>query len=200
MFEFDNIESSEDTLNIIPRSPTSIDVVTPNSELLDGQITPFEESLPTVEIPYDIEVSPLITEDTPRTTTVLAGNCDVSKFYGEHDGTFKIQNLFSELVDDYQRFVARQNLGIGEEASLLWGNIRGNLASQADLYLFILNTIQSQESGLIEELNLKLSQWGYDINRLFDDKADLNSPTFSGVPKVPTPNINSSSEQVATTA
>lgn len=200
MFEFDNIESSEDTLNIIPRSPTSIDVVTPNSELLDGQITPFEESLPTVETLYDIEVSPLITEDIPTTTTVLAGNCDVSKFYGEHDGTFKIQNLFSELVDDYQRFVARQNLGIGEEASLLWGNIKGNLASQADLYLFILETIQSQESDLIEELNLKLSQWGYDINRLFDDKADLNSPIFSGVPKVPTPNINSSSEQVATTA
>ena len=44
MFEFDNIESSEDTLNIIPQSPTSIDVVTPNSELLDGQITPFEVS------------------------------------------------------------------------------------------------------------------------------------------------------------
>ena len=35
---------------------------------------------------------------------------------------------------------------------------------------------------------------------LIDLMINLNSPIFSGVPKVPTPNINSSSEQVATTA
>ena len=36
---------------------------------------------------------------------------------------FAIKNLFSELTDDYQRAIIRQNLGINGADALLWGKI-----------------------------------------------------------------------------
>jgi hypothetical protein len=48
-------------------------------------------------------------------------SCGIEKYYGDAspDDYFRRENLFSELVDDYQRAKARYNLGIGEEYSLV---------------------------------------------------------------------------------
>ena len=48
-------------------------------------------------------------------------------------GYFKIDNLFSEIWTESQRTIARKNLGIGDDISLKWGNIKGDLSKQQDL-------------------------------------------------------------------
>ena len=47
--------------------------------------------------------------------------CNIIKTYGNEsvEGFFLKENLFSELISDYQRAIARFNLGIGEEYSLV---------------------------------------------------------------------------------
>ena len=47
--------------------------------------------------------------------------CGIEKYYGDAspEDYFRRENLFSELVNDYQRAKARYNLGIGEEFSLV---------------------------------------------------------------------------------
>jgi hypothetical protein len=51
----------------------------------------------------------------------LLESCGIEKFYGDpsKEGYFKLENLFSELVSDYQRAKARYNLGIAEEGALV---------------------------------------------------------------------------------
>jgi hypothetical protein len=60
--------------------------------------------------------------------------------------------------------MARSNLGIADDYSLIWGNIGGNLSDQTDLYKFVNESLAARINELIEEVNLKLSQWAADIN------------------------------------
>lgn len=55
----------------------------------------------------------------------------------DSSGYFAIDNLFSELLTDYQKLLARRNLGIGDENLLKWGSIKGNLVNQTDLLTFV---------------------------------------------------------------
>lgn len=102
-------------------------------------------------------------------------DCDNSIYYGcpTDDGSFKVSNLFSELTTDYQRALARLALGIGDEFTNEWGNIKGNILHQEDLVKL-----------LYEQLSFK---------------ADLKSPVFSGIPLSTRPSINDESNQIATT-
>ena len=70
---------------------------------------------------------------------------------------FLKQNLFSELTTDYERAIARRNLGITEAYAMLWGNITGNLLNQEDLVKFVKNNSIQSFNQLIDEINLKLS-------------------------------------------
>lgn len=202
MAEFVNLNDVNDTLNIIPYNSTALELITPDSIILDGQIT----SLDVVDYPTDPEVFDIDlivpTSDTePTIEPICADDCDVSTYYGEinTDGSFKRINLFSELIDEYERAIARKNLGIADEYSLVWGYISGNILHQKDLYDFVINTNASNINELIEELNLKLAQWGYDIQTSLNNKAPINSPSFTGTPTAPTPSYNDSSTRVPTT-
>lgn len=96
---------------------------------------------------------------------------DIANFYGDIDptGFFRVENLFSELIDNYQRNIARQNLGIADAYSQIWGNLSGNLSDQTDLYNVLVQ------------------------------KSNLNSPTFTGTPRVPLASSTEDSDIIAST-
>ncbi len=122
MAEFVNLNQEDDSLNIVVYNPTSINNVKLDTPILDDDFINTGSS----EVLYTIDsVSPPIPEEIEYED---CNSCDVSKFYGNtnSDDSFKRENLFSELVTEYQRAIARQNLGIADEYSLLWGNISGN--------------------------------------------------------------------------
>ena len=73
-------------------------------------------------------------------------------------GYFKVDNLFSEIWTESQRTIVRRNLGIGDDISLKWGNIKGDLLKQKDLIDLI------QESGGSLE---------YSPDKLLDYNADF---------------------------
>ena len=204
MAEFVNLNDANETPEIIPYSPTSLELITPNSEILNGDIArlyvqeyltdPEATNLETLTLSVGINQELEETDENCET-------CNPADFYGDTyvNKTFNRDNLFSELTSDYERAIARKNLGIAEEFSLTWGNISGNFRHQEDLYNFIVDSTAININELIGEINLKLTQWGYDIKISLDSKAPIESPSFSGVPTAPTPTYNDSSNQIPTT-
>lgn len=106
---------------------------------------------------------------------------------GCSDEFFAIKNLFSELTDDYQRAIIRQNLGIKGADALLWGKIEGNLANQKDLYNFILSTLKGDEKGILDQVNLELKYWTQYIENKIESLAS-NVKTFDIIPRYATSN------------
>lgn len=141
-------------------------------------------------------------EDIEKDIVTVYCDEDASTTYGQFDpeGYFKRDNLFSEITDDYARMQARINLGIAEAYAMKWGNLTGNILHQKDLYDFVMDNIHLNIQDLINALNLHLTKWAQEINARFETKADINSPTFTGVPKVPTPTSTSNSTQIANTS
>ena len=61
------------------------------------------------------------------------GNCFTQQKY------FEIAKNFKELTTEVQKAQARHNLGIGDEQSLKWGNIKGFIEKQKDLTQYLNN-------------------------------------------------------------
>ena len=201
MADFVNIESGNDALNIIPTNPSSITNVNLDSELIDGIITPEEINTQPEDSIYTIDLHQTSTEIPSEEPILVHQDCDVSRFYGDPyaDGAFKLSNLFSELVDEYQRSVARKNLGVADKYSLTWGVISGNVLQQTDLVNFLNENISSEINQLINELNLVLVQWANDLNILLETKASLDSPHFTGEPTTTLPTLSDYSNRIPTT-
>ncbi len=100
---------------------------------------------------------------------------------------FAIKNLFSELTDDYQRAIIRQNLGIADTGALLWGKIGGNLANQKDLYKFISDALRSDEQGILDQVNLELKYWTQYIENKIESLAS-NITSIEIIPRYATSN------------
>lgn len=128
-------------------------------------------------------------------------SCGIEKYYGDAspDDYFRRENLFSELVDDYQRAKARYNLGIGEEYSLVWGNITGAIENQTDLYEYINNRFIEYTNKYTEEVNNLLVEWGLEINFLLSRKIDKDSPYLEGTPTTTLPEVEDDSDRIAST-
>ena len=141
-------------------------------------------------------------EDAEDFEEVAAGVCGIEQYYGDSDekGYFLTENLFSELVSNYQRAKARFNLGIGEEYALKWGNITGEINSQIDLTKYLTQEIvrYSEEHNL--EINETLALFVLEVNSLLDGMVGIDSPNFTGKPTAPTPEIGDNSDRLATTA
>ena len=200
MAEFVNIDQENESLNILPYSTTPIVTILPETTVVDGSITSIElNGAPTDEI-ISIDILPGFTEEVID-PICIHDSCDPSVYYGDvnENDSFKRSNLFSELTDEYQRAIARQNLGVADEFTLVWGNISGNLANQIDLYTFVVNSIASKYNDLIEETNLKLAQWGYEIRVEIEQKANILSPNFQGSPTTSLPEINDYSNRIPST-
>lgn len=133
-------------------------------------ITPVEVALP---------------EGSEENEGCIQAECPVQ--VGCSDEYFAIKNLFSELTDDYQRAIIRQNLGIGDDATLLWGKIEGNLANQKDLYNFIIDTLRGDESGILDKVNLELKYWTQYIENKIESLAS-NIISLEVIPRYATSN------------
>lgn len=64
------------------------------------------------------------------------------------DKYFKVENLLGELSDDYQRNIARKNLGFTDSGDVIlnaqWGNIQGDITKQKDLMQMIYGSSNFQ--------------------------------------------------------
>lgn len=146
-----------------------------------------------VPIEYLIEEE----EEESSDSLCLKNQYSIQNQYGckDSNGYFLLDNLFSELTDEYQRTLARINLGIADEYSLTWGNIKGNLSKQSDLYEYINST----SDAIIDRLNTKLSQWAYDITQELSLKANITSPSLLGIPTTSLPLLTDNSDRIAST-
>lgn len=147
------------------------------------------------------EVGDDLLEDDGEEHVCIKGECDGGCSGGCSDDTgyFKVSNLFSELLNDYQKALARENLGISEEFALKWGNIGGNLLNQKDLRNFVLEQIKTAISSSKEEIEQQLGSEIQQITQSLLLKADIESPTLTGVPKAPQPSLTDNSNRIATT-
>lgn len=175
MAEFIRLDEREQDTSILPVSPYSITI----DKI--GSVKVEEEGVEHICVKED---------------------CDVSKYYGCANGNdgFQKENLFSELTDEYQRTIARINLGIADEYALKWGNIKGNLSNQKDLYTFVTDSIAFDINKVIDEINLKLAQWACEIEIRLNNKADIYSPNFTGSPTTTLPTMTDNSDRIASTA
>lgn len=194
MAEFIDIDQN-DSLNIIPSNSSSL----PNSPPSPLSV-PYDGPENTENI-YNIDLQNNEVIEPSEHPILVHESCDVSRFYGDAnpDGSFVLKNLFSELVNEYQRSIARKNLGIADNQSLIWGAISGNLQSQTDLVNWVNALLTQNNNNLTERLNTLLNQWSLDINLILDTKAPIESPSFTGTPTSVHPNISDSSNQIATT-
>lgn len=135
----------------------------------------------------DIIITPVKIElpDPNPSEGCIQAECPVQ--VGCSDEYFSIKNLFSELTDDYQRAIIRQNLGINGADALLWGKIEGNLANQKDLYKFILDTLKTDEKGILDQVNLELKYWTQRIENKIESLAS-NIKSLEIIPRYATTN------------
>lgn len=92
---------------------------------------------------------------------------------GDPKGYFLVDNLFSELSDEYQRKKARENLGVNIESGDVvvnanWGDIKGDISKQEDL-TNLINSKAYYKGGLV-----KLNVTGGPIYSDDNDTTELN--------------------------
>lgn len=189
---------------IILFNPSSINTIKPGDTVVNGTISEDEKfGIPTSEDFIEIEKLNVVEADKEEDEDHLyVKGCDAASYYGDpsKEGEFLKKNLFSELTTDYERAIARRNLGIAEAYAMLWGNITGNLLNQEDLVKFVQENSTQSFNQLIDEINLKLSQWAYEINHEIERKADITSPDFKGTPTTTNPIITDDSRRIPTTS
>lgn len=204
MAEFIRLDEREQDTSILPVSPYSISDIKPDSKIIDGIID--KEEVEGICADYDVitidKIGSIKVEEEGVEHICVKEDCDVSKYYGCANGNdgFQKENLFSELTDEYQRTIARINLGIADEYALKWGNIKGNLSNQKDLYTFVTDSIAFDINKVIDEINLKLAQWACEIEIRLNNKADIYSPNFTGSPTTTLPTMTDNSDRIASTA
>ena len=149
----------------------------------------------------DIPVSFDKTEVKPKEeqTIQVTEVCKISDNYGDADKNrnFIVDNLFSELVSDYQRSKARFNLGISEAYSLIWGNIKGEISNQSDLHNYIVAEIQAKLDNL--DVTEDIDNLWTMVLSVLDQKANKLSPKLEGEPTTTLPNPDDDSDRIAST-
>ena len=185
MGEFVNISDSEETLMLNTVNSNIFEDI--NDDLvLSTQDTVF--------------IEPIKVEDQEEQEVDTCNDC-VSQSYGEWDslGYFKKENYLSELVGEYERALARENLGIADSYAMLWGNISGNIMNQPDLINWVKEYYTTNINRIVADLNEVLNSWEQNINLELSYKANINSPSFSGIPTAPLPSLENNTSQIATT-
>ena len=186
MGEFVNISDSEETLMLNTVNSNIFEDI--NDDLI-------------LNTPDTVFIEPIKIEDQEEQEVDTCNDC-ISQSYGEWDslGYFKKENYLSELVSEYERALARENLGIADSYAMLWGNISGNIMNQPDLINWVKEYYATNINRIVADLNEVLNAWEQNINTELAYKANINSPEFSGTPTAPLPPSDSNSSQIATTA
>lgn len=174
-----------------------------DDSLLDIPITKYESTKKDTDIPsLDLpEIDYSQNKDPLEDDHLLGITCGDEQFYGDEskEGYFVKENLFSELVDDYQRAVARFNLGIGEEYALIWGNIKGDISNQADLEKYLIDILGDYIDVYTEKMEELLDEWRREMENKISQKLDKFSPHLEGIPTTTLPEISDDSDRIAST-
>lgn len=163
------------------------------------KVKPTEE--PKVDL-VDFDIPQIDFTIEPKEDEEIFGeSCGIEQYYGDadKDDYFKRENLFSELVDDYQRAMARFNLGIAEEYAMLWGNIKGNIENQEDLYNYIQTQFAYFADRYTGNINDLLRDWGTEIHLLMESKLDKLNPHLEGEATVDIPDPDDYSNRIPST-
>ena len=201
MGEFINLSDSEEIL-LLNSPNTSVFENSTEQLILEAQKVSIPENNEEDSLLLDnnenIFIEPIVEIiDNPDEE---CGDC-VSSSYGEWDqfGYFKKENYLSELASEYERAVARKNLGIADSYAMLWGNISGNIMNQPDLINWVEEYYTTNINRIVADLNEVLNSWEQNINLELSYKANINSPSFSGIPTAPLPSLENNTSQIATT-
>ena len=89
-------------------------------------------------------------------------------------GFFKVDNLFAELLTEYQKRMARTNLGIPQDNSLFWGNIKGYLDDQKDIKSYINSSVVKSVNNYIAEGILEIPEATLELIRSLTEWAQDN--------------------------
>ncbi len=141
-----------------------MELITPEKQEFEEIVLPIIEEKP-LEFKLTEYVIPKETFDVEEKEdehdAVCAKDVELSNTINYTDGNFKLANLFSELLTEYQKKVARENLGIADAYVLKWGNITGNLGEQSDLsdyldeqYTATKNYLEKHIDSEIANLNI----------------------------------------------
>ena len=204
MAEFINLDHDNSLLNITEDSKLLKKkkeiVELPEDDIPQFKYVPKKES----ELLFDIEIPQveyIPKQDSEEEEFLLQSSCGIEQYYGDasKEDYFRRENLFSELVNEYQRSKARYNLGIGEEYSLIWGNVGGLINNQGDLVDYIHNTFGDFTNDYIVSINKLLLDWGLEINYNLNQKVDKYSPHLEGIPTTTLPSIDDDSARIAST-
>ena len=125
----------------------------------------------------------------------------VRNFYSKDagNGHFLIDNLFSELIGEYQRSRARLNLGIGEEYSMTWKNIKGHVHDNPELYTFIIDTLLEYKEKEDTDFSKLFEEFVNEVNYRLFNKVDRIDGKLEGKPTTSLPKMSDVSSRVAST-
>lgn len=126
------------------------------------KITPVEHTEQEVKT-FSLESNDLYEDE--ETDQLCVKDCECGSNIKCSDGYFVVNNLFGELKTDYDKLIARTNLGIGTDQSLQWGNIKGNLNKQSDLVKFVNEQINIDVTKVYDELNQRIDDLGTESNK-----------------------------------
>lgn len=82
-------------------------------------------------------------------------------------------NYLSEYASEVDKARVRQNLGIPDEFTLYWGNIRGNIANQPDL-IELISQVRQGITNNLSVLETNVSALTANLNRVSDTTSTLS--------------------------
>lgn len=102
----------------------------------------------------------------------------ITKSCPSTSGYFIVNNLFNELSSEAQKQIARENLGISDQYSLYWGNIKGYIEDQID-FIQKLEELIREYGG---ELSSELERIVADVNTRLDNLLnEVNSILYESI-------------------
>ena len=104
-------------------------------------------------------------------------------------GFFKVENLLGEIWTEAQKAIARKNLGIADDNSLFWGNIKGQIENQKDVKSFINNSVKKETKNQISE-QLEIQQNVLELIKSLDAWANQGGDIQSLVMNVSQNTVN----------
>lgn len=137
-----------------------MEFIEPEPQEFESVVLPIKEEKP-LEFKITEYVIPKETFDVEEVEdehdAICVKGTELSNTINYTDGNFKILNLFSELLTDYQKMVARENLGIADAYVLKWGNITGTLGDQTDLTNYINEQYTSAKQYLEKHIDTEIA-------------------------------------------
>lgn len=99
-------------------------------------------------------------ESNERACELPVKSCSVGSEIActDKSGFFKVSNLFAELKTDYEKYIARTNLGVATDALLTWGNLKGSVTNQTDLVTFIAEQLSMSKRDVLEIVEKQIEE------------------------------------------